>query len=70
VPCSASRVVPGAHRVVGPGTHRGSGPREVHTIEEDGATTDPGLDAEPLAASERVDDRRQCARPPGMTAHA
>jgi hypothetical protein len=31
VPCSASRVVPGAHRVVGPGTHRGSGPREVHT---------------------------------------
>jgi hypothetical protein len=33
VPCSASRVVPGAHRVVGPGTHRGSGPREVHTTE-------------------------------------
>jgi hypothetical protein len=31
VPCSASRVVPGAHRVVSPGTHRGSGPREVHT---------------------------------------
>jgi hypothetical protein len=31
VPCSASRVVPGAHRVVGLGTHRGSGPREVHT---------------------------------------
>jgi hypothetical protein len=31
VPCSASRVVPGAHRAVGPGTHRGSGPREVHT---------------------------------------
>jgi hypothetical protein len=31
VPWSASRVVPGAHRVVGPGTHRGSGPREVHT---------------------------------------
>jgi hypothetical protein len=31
VPCSASRVVPGAHRVVGPGTHQGSGPREVHT---------------------------------------
>jgi hypothetical protein len=31
VPCSASRIVPGAHRVVGPGTHRGSGPREVHT---------------------------------------
>jgi hypothetical protein len=31
VSCSASRVVPGAHRVVGPGTHRGSGPREVHT---------------------------------------
>jgi hypothetical protein len=31
VPCSASRVVPGAHRVVGPDTHRGSGPREVHT---------------------------------------
>jgi hypothetical protein len=31
VPRSASRVVPGAHRVVGPGTHRGSGPREVHT---------------------------------------
>jgi hypothetical protein len=30
VPCSASQVVPGAHRVVGPGTHRGSGPREVH----------------------------------------
>jgi hypothetical protein len=31
VSCSASRVVPGAHRVVGPGTHRCSGPREVHT---------------------------------------
>jgi hypothetical protein len=31
VPCSTSRVVLGAHRVVGPGTHRGSGPREVHT---------------------------------------
>jgi hypothetical protein len=31
VSCSASRVVSGAHRVVGPGTHRGSGPREVHT---------------------------------------
>jgi hypothetical protein len=31
VPCSASRVVPGAHRVVGPGTHQGSGPRKVHT---------------------------------------
>jgi hypothetical protein len=31
VPCGRSRVVPGAHRVVGPGTHRGSGPREVHT---------------------------------------
>jgi hypothetical protein len=31
VPCSPSRVVPGAHRVVNPGTHRGSGPREVHT---------------------------------------
>jgi hypothetical protein len=31
VPCSASRVVPGAHRVDGPSTHRGSGPREVHT---------------------------------------
>jgi hypothetical protein len=31
VSCSASWVVPGAHRVVGPGTHRGSGPREVHT---------------------------------------
>jgi hypothetical protein len=33
VPCSASRVVPGAHRVVGPGIHRGSGPREVHTTD-------------------------------------
>jgi hypothetical protein len=31
VQCSASRVVPGAHQVVSPGTHRGSGPREVHT---------------------------------------
>jgi hypothetical protein len=28
--CSARRVVSGAHRV-GPGTHQGSGPREVHT---------------------------------------
>jgi hypothetical protein len=36
VPCSASRVVPGAHRVVGPGTHRGSGPREVHTTMDEG----------------------------------
>jgi hypothetical protein len=33
VPCSASQVVPGAHRVVGPGTHRCSGPREVHTTQ-------------------------------------
>jgi hypothetical protein len=41
VSCSASRVVPGAHRVVGPGTHRGSGPREVHM-------TDPPVDASPL----------------------
>jgi hypothetical protein len=40
--CSPSRVVPGAHRVVGPGTHRGSGPREVHTT--------PG----PRATRERV----------------
>jgi hypothetical protein len=31
VPCGTSQVVLGAHRVVGPGTHRGSGPREVHT---------------------------------------
>jgi hypothetical protein len=30
VPCGTSRVVPGAHRVVGPGTNRGSGLREVH----------------------------------------
>jgi hypothetical protein len=35
VPCSSSRVVPGAHRVVGPSTHRGSGPREVHTTTPD-----------------------------------
>jgi hypothetical protein len=42
VPCSASRVVPGAHRVVGPGTHRGSGPREVHTtgVSEDSRRVD------------------------------
>jgi hypothetical protein len=31
VPCSTSRVVPGAHRVVGTGTHHSSGPRDVHT---------------------------------------
>jgi hypothetical protein len=31
VSCGTSRVVPGAHQIVGPGTHRGSGPREVHT---------------------------------------
>jgi hypothetical protein len=37
VSCGTSRVVPGAHRVVGPGTHRGSGPREVHTTEGGGA---------------------------------
>jgi hypothetical protein len=35
VPRGTSRVVPGAHRVVGPGTHRGSGPREVHTTKSD-----------------------------------
>jgi hypothetical protein len=34
VPCGTSRVVPGAHQVVGPGTHRGNGPREVHTTEQ------------------------------------
>jgi hypothetical protein len=31
VPCSTSRVVLGAHRVVGPGTHQSSGPRDVYT---------------------------------------
>jgi hypothetical protein len=31
VPCSPSRVVPRVHRVVGPGTHLSSGPRDVHT---------------------------------------
>jgi hypothetical protein len=31
VPCSASQAVPRVLRVVGTGTHRGSGPREVHT---------------------------------------
>jgi hypothetical protein len=31
VPCNASQVVPGGHRVVDPSTHRGSRPREVHT---------------------------------------
>jgi hypothetical protein len=39
VPYNASRVVPGAHRVVGPGTHRGSGPREVHTTSTDPRAT-------------------------------
>jgi hypothetical protein len=34
VPCGTSRAVPGAHRIVDPGTHRGSGPREVHTTPE------------------------------------
>jgi hypothetical protein len=29
--CSTSWVVPGAHRVVGLGTHLSSGPRDVHT---------------------------------------
>jgi hypothetical protein len=33
VPCGTSRVVSGAHRVVGPCTHRGSGLREVHTTD-------------------------------------
>jgi hypothetical protein len=28
---STSRVVPWSHRVVGPGTHLSSGPRDVHT---------------------------------------
>jgi hypothetical protein len=32
VSCSPIRVVPGAHRVVGPSTHLSSGPRDVHTI--------------------------------------
>jgi hypothetical protein len=31
VSCSTSRVVPGAHRVVGPCTHLSSGPMDVHT---------------------------------------
>jgi hypothetical protein len=31
VPRSTSRVVPGAHRVVGPCTHQSSGPKDVHT---------------------------------------
>jgi hypothetical protein len=41
VPCSASRVVLGAHRVVGPGTHRCSGPREVHTTGGSTSATPP-----------------------------
>jgi hypothetical protein len=30
MPSGTSRVVPEAYRVVGPSTHLGSGPREVH----------------------------------------
>jgi hypothetical protein len=44
VPCSASRVVPGAHRVVGPGTHRGSGPREVHTTHAEARKKEGGIE--------------------------
>jgi hypothetical protein len=35
--------IPGAHRVVGPGTHRGSGPREVHTTASNGVLPGTGL---------------------------
>jgi hypothetical protein len=51
VSCSASRVVPGAHRVVGPGTHRGSGPREVHTTpgpSNEAYLSSPHLEASPV----------------------
>jgi hypothetical protein len=48
VPCSASRVVPGAHRVVGPGTHRGSGPREVHTTSVTSGSTPTSPPQRPL----------------------
>jgi hypothetical protein len=42
VSCGTSWVVPGAHRVVGPGTHRGSGPKEVHTTVTDRSDRSPG----------------------------
>jgi hypothetical protein len=43
VPCNASRVVPGAHGVVGHGTHRGSGPKEVHTTPGAPSREAPGI---------------------------
>jgi hypothetical protein len=58
VPCSASRVVPGAHRVVGPGTHRGSGPREVHTTIPSAAVTRAAVPVAPSHAA-RVPDRER-----------
>jgi hypothetical protein len=51
VPCSASWVVLGAHRVVGPGTHQGSGPRKVHTI---AAAGDEGRRSSPAGPQSRV----------------
>jgi hypothetical protein len=53
VPCGTSRVVPGAHRVVCLGTHRGSGPREVHTTPATGSALERFAGAAlPLAAGE------------------
>jgi hypothetical protein len=42
VSCSPSRVVPGAHGVVGPSTHLSSGPRDARTTRGD--TQRPGID--------------------------
>jgi hypothetical protein len=48
VTCGTSRVVPGAHRVVGPGTHRGSGLREVHTTLQFHHTLHPRTSLPPI----------------------
>jgi hypothetical protein len=61
VPCSASRVVTRAHRVVGPGTHRGSGPREVHTTIPSAAVTRAAVPVAPSHAA-RVPDRESPGR--------
>jgi hypothetical protein len=65
MPCSASQVVPGAHRVVGPGTHRGSGPREVHTTSA--VTSDQWSTSSP-SPSALCSHPHRCATNPGTAA--
>jgi hypothetical protein len=58
VSCGTSRVVSGAHRVVSPGTHRGSGRREVHTTEQETTVRDPRREADEARKALEVEKKQ------------